>query len=395
MSVKNQEIDSIRKIAEKNQNDLNSNKRNPNMKNRKKESGKHILAIGIIIITIGMIIILSSIIFKAYYTGRYTDVFKTKISDVIDQLLMCTGTTLITIGAATALYSYFDFVNYVQEKIKDVIIDYNFTDILSDVQKKNLARKLEKELLHQNTDNNLYDFVQEEVLTLAKQAYYEEFTLNVSCKKVGNEIHKTIYKDYIINCDSQPDFDIAANNEFSIKYKGSCSNAPADSIKLSINSIDFTKDDYSTDEKDTNDEVYNKNCKYTLNNIAKDKIEKMKLDNWDFRYYVKSEMLSIVKDDDMSFSFRLYYPCKNTTFLFTYNPEEFEVMEDVFVFKDFDIDDNTKKKSIITQHNKGSIFIKIDNWVLPGDGITFVLSPISNNTKNEIKNKKSKNKKNK
>ena len=120
---------------------------------------------------------------KALYAVNYTNPIDKKIADIFDQLLMCVGTTLMTIGAGTALYSYFDFVNYVQEKIKEVIIDYNFTDKLSDNQKKDLARKLEKELLHQSTDNNLYDFVQEEVLTLAKQAYYEEFTLNVSCKK--------------------------------------------------------------------------------------------------------------------------------------------------------------------------------------------------------------------
>lgn len=112
-----------------------------------------------------------------------------------------------------------------------------------------------------------------------------------------------------------------------------------------------------------------------MSESARSKIENATSDNWDHKYYVKSEMISIVKDDDMSFSFRLYYPCKSTTFLFTYNPDEFEVMEDVFVFKDFDNNDSAQKKPIITRRNKGSIFVKIDNWILPGDGITFVLSP--------------------
>lgn len=56
--------------------------------------------------------------------------------------------------------------------------------------------------------------------------------------------------------------------------------------------------------------------------------------------------------------------------------DEFEAMEDVFVFKDTDIDD-TSKKDITTRHNKGSIYVKIGNWVLPGDGITFVMAPIN------------------
>lgn len=359
----------LRKTAKKNKKELNSHL---NDFPQKSTSSKHILAIGIIIILVGLCIILASIIFDTYYIPQKEKIIR--IKNVINQLLMCIGTTSMTIGAGTALYSYFDFVNYVQGKIKDVIINYNFTDHLADKQKKELARKLEKELLHQYTDNNLYDFVQEEVLSLAKQAYYEEFTLNIACKKEGNEIHKTIYKDYVINCESQPDFDIAGNNEFAVKCKASCSDDPAETIKLTINSTVFTKDDYDIDKKDTGDEVYSKASKYTLNDAARRKIENTKTNNWDFKYSVSSEVLSVVKDDDMSFSFRLYYPCKSTTFLFTYNPEEFEVLEDVFVFKDFDNNESTSQKSIITRHNKGSIYVKIDNWILPGDGITFVLS---------------------
>ncbi|MCM1122260.1 MAG: hypothetical protein NC416_06740 [Eubacterium sp.] len=369
MSVdKTKEIRNIRKTSEKNQTTVNK-------ASVKMNSERNILSIGMIIISIGIIIILTSIILNVCYHPAPDLYLKNKLKDILDQLLMCAGTTLITIGAGTALYSYFDFVNYVQNKIKDVIIDYNFTDHISDEQKKSLARRLEKELLHQNTENNLYDFVQEEVLSLARQAYYEEFTLDVSCHKVGNEIHKTIYKDYIINCESQKDFDIARNNEFGVKCKTSCTNALEANIKLTINSIEFTDADYSITESATNDEVYGKRCKYTLNDSAKKRIENTRSDNWDYKYNVQSEMLSIVKDDDMSFSFRLYYPCKNTTFLFTYNPDEFEVMEDVFVFKDFDNNENNQKKPIITRHNKGSILVKIDNWILPGDGITFVLSP--------------------
>lgn len=361
--------EALKRASEKNQKDINRISAKTNAR-------RNIFAYGIIFITIGIIVILLSIIYSVCCQPHYPNLpLKTKMKDVINQLLMCIGTTLITIGAGTALYSYFDFVNYVQNKIKDVIIDYNFTDKLSDEEKKKLTRKLEKELLHQNTDNNLYDFVQEEVLSLAKQAYYEEFTLNVSCKKCGNEIHKTIYKDYIINCESQPDFDIAENNEFTVKCKSTCDNAPSENVKLNINTIDFADDDYSVAISTTSDEVYNKIHKYTLSESARSKIENATSDNWDHKYYVKSEMISIVKDDDMSFSFRLYYPCKSTTFLFTYNPDEFEVMEDVFVFKDFDNNDSAQKKPIITRRNKGSIFVKIDNWILPGDGITFVLSP--------------------
>lgn len=154
--------EALKRASEKNQKDINRISAKTNAR-------RNIFAYGVIFITIGIIIILLSIIYSVCYQPNYPNLnLKTKMKDVINQLLMCIGTTLITIGAGTALYSYFDFVNYVQNKIKDVIIDYNFTDKLSDEEKKKLTRKLEKELLHQNTDNNLYDFVQEEVLSLAK-----------------------------------------------------------------------------------------------------------------------------------------------------------------------------------------------------------------------------------
>lgn len=351
----------------------------------KKRSQKQILTIGMLIIAGGIIVTLLSIILASFYitTINEEEVLLIKWLQVVDDLLMCLGTTLITVGAGTALYSYFDFVNYVQEKIKDVIIDYNFTDALSDEEKKSLAYKLEKEILHHTEGNNLYDFVQDEVLSLAKKAFYEEFTLNVACEKVGSEIHKAIYKDYIINCKAEPKFDISKNNEFVIKCKETCENNPAGNIKLTINDVEFSDEDYAAESENTDDEVYNKRCTYTLNEQAKEKIGAVVKDDWDYLYTVKSEVLSVVRDDDMTFSFRLYHPCKSTTFLFTYNPEQFEVMEDVFVFKDTDTDENVKKKAITTRRNKGSIHVKIDNWILPGDGITFVLSPVKKVVKEE------------
>lgn len=340
-------------------------------------SQKQILFIGIIIIASGIIAILLSIVLSEFCIAtidKDKELLK-KWMEVIENLLMCVGTTVMAIGAGTALYSYFDFVNYVQERLKRVIIDFDFTDIMSDEEKKALAYKLEKEILHHTEGNNLYDFVQDEVLSLAKKAFYEEYTLNVACEKVDSEICKTIYKDYIINCKADPRFDISKNNEFVIKCKESCEKEPADNVKLTINNVEFSNKDYDVKSEMTNDEVYNKKCTYTLNEQAREKIEQVVKEHWDYMYTVKSEMVSVVQDDDMTFSFRLYHPCKSTTFLFTYNPDEFEVMEDVFVFKDTDTDENVKKKAIITRHNKGSIHVKIDNWILPGDGITFVLSP--------------------
>lgn len=364
----------IRKQAIKNEVDVNQKFRGSNQE----RSQRQILSTGIIIITIGVIIILLNIILSVFLVQAVdeTKILLLKWLTVMENLLMCLGTTLVTIGAGTVLYSYFDFVNYVQDKLKDVVVNRNFTDIMSDEAKKELAYRLEKEILHHTEVNNLYDFVQDEVLSLARKAFYEEFTLNISCERKGNEIHKTIYKDYVINCKTQPDFDICKNNNFAIKCKETCPTNPAEYIELSINGINFSGDDYELTEENTNDEVYNKRCIYTLNEQAKEKIKNGLGNNWDYKYNVSSEMESIVLDDDMTFSFRLYFPCKKTTFLFTYNPEEFEVMEDVFAFKDTDTDDAGKKKSVVTRHNKGSILVNIDNWILPGDGITFVLSPI-------------------
>lgn len=352
---------------------------NEKKRTESERSRKYILMIGLIIVIVGIVILLITIIYNSIYMDYVKEGIALRVCQVIDNLLLCIGTTLMTIGAGTALYSYFDFVNYMQQKIKSVIIDNDFTDNLSDECKKDLACKLEKEILHQNEDNNLYDFVQDEVLTLAKLAYYEEFILNVSCKKIGNEIHKSICKDYVINCDSQPDFDIVGNNAFSMQCKDNCDDKPVKNIKLNINGLDFSSDDYTSNGEKTEGEVYNKNCRYILNEASRKRIDEIKNnDRWDYKYTVRSEMTSVVKDDDVTFSFRLYYPCRNTTFIFTYNPDEFEVMEDVFVFKDTDMEENNLRKAITTRRNKGSIYVKINNWVLPGDGITFVFSPLKN-----------------
>lgn len=355
---------------------------------RKRNKGQNnILIIGVLVILLGVLIILASIILSAAYipTIEESYILKLKIWTVIDDLLMCLGTTVITVGAGTALYSYFDFVNYMQDKMKRVMIDYEFTDILSENEKKKLATKLEKEIVHQVAGNNLYDFVQDEVLSLAKQAFYEKHILTISCEKVDQTIVKTIHRSYILNCSSQADFDIAGANMFTICHHNKDDINIAKDVTLNINGTIFSLEDYDKEEKPSNEEVYNKQCILSLKKEAIDRMQKsMDKENWDNLYKVESDMVSVVQENDLTFAYRLFYPCKSTMFLFTYNPDEFEVMENIFAFKDTDLS-NMEDNPVKVIHNRGSILIEINNWVLPGDGVVFVLAPISSKRNHSVR----------
>lgn len=106
--MRDKKQDKLRKTESKNRNEINR-KNSLNNDNDSKRSRKQIFTIGIIIITVGFIIILLSIIYGTFVVSTYTDGLAKKWAEVLDEMLVCTGTTLMTIGAGTALYSYFDF----------------------------------------------------------------------------------------------------------------------------------------------------------------------------------------------------------------------------------------------------------------------------------------------
>lgn len=285
------------------------------------------------------------------------------------------GSLLITIGIGTALYSFFDFVNYVQRHLKNVVIDYNFTDCLNDNEKEKLICKLQKEVNKQNETNDLYDFAQAEVLTLANRAHYEDFTLVVKCYKENNRIIKDITEDYVVNCINEDCFDIGKC--CMIKLGSMKDNKCIVSIKeLTINGQQYGKTDYNngTTQKRAQ-EVYNQQNILTLKKHTIKKIIKhgKKINN-NTKYHIRLKTKTDVSIDDLIYAYRLYRPSKKTTFIFQYNSKDFEVLDALFTFKDFDMLDKQNEFVNIIREN-GIIRISIDEWILPGDGVIFILSP--------------------
>lgn len=297
----------------------------------------------------------------------------------IFQFLITGCLTCITIGGGTVLYSYFDFVNYIKKSLIDVIINNNFTDTLTNEKKANIIRKLEKELIYQqrvDDKNTLYDFVNEEVISLVKIPYYESVDLNVDCYYEGDKLRKDIIRTIVWNLNNNEGFTPKLETITQTYFMDvDSSSAEKDEKKkpYKINRLIIQKEDYTEKieyhEEPTENITYNKKSYYTFKDtefIVKETETLM----------MREEYTTLVDKSDVTFSYRVYRPCKQFSVTFSYDNEKMEPSVSVFAFKDCNLDAVTiDKERIRTIYNNKTISVKIDDWILPGDGVIFVITP--------------------
>ena len=81
-----------------------------------------------------------------------------------------------------------------------------------------------------------------------------------------------------------------------------------------------------------------------------------------------------VEIDDNTMGYRVYLPCKRFDAHFSFDNEKMVVDAEVFAFKDRKVKaDRIDKDRIRKTIGKDNVHVEINDWILPGDGILFIM----------------------
>ncbi len=354
------------------------------MKKKRMPEGKNILYIGTIIILIGVLILIIALwqtneLELKKSTGENVGSWMIFLSFIAD-----IGKTIITIGAGTALYSYFDFINYIKKILIDVVIQNNYLDELSDEKKRDIISKLEKQVIYDyetTDDNTLYDFVNKEIQGLVKSIYYESMYLNINCRVVDNKmIEKDFIREYECNFETNRDYEI------DLAFMTKCSFVDDQQIKepfavkeFSINGKNLTdKIERKVSHKDGAEnsiDTYTHTFYYDFKN-AEDKKAIQYIEKSDAHIIkIVIKYKTIVPVEDNNLAYRVYVPCKKFEATLVYDDNDMSVFADIFAFKDRKVNERKLDTNRVSYcQNRNCINIVFKDWILPGDGIMYLFN---------------------
>lgn len=343
------------------------------MKQENKKNGK-INCIGIITILIGLLLIC---IFIAIHISIDEP---GKLWEFIYSFAMNVGMTIVTIGAGTVLYGYFDFVNYMRNNLREVILEYSFIKNLNDDQKELLMNKISKDLVYhdENIQNDtLYSFVNKEVKELTQSPYYEKLDLSISCRYHDGKIYKSIIRKFIINYENAKSeylFDLKRITKTSFVYNSQI-DKPISVTKLTLNNHDLTDKIEFQEKTQPKFNQYSTECFYTFKEDFEFRQENY-LINEKKILKIELEYHTCVPEDDNTMGFRVYAPCRFFEASFVYDESITSVFCDAFAFKDRKPNQSKiDNERIDYTRNDNNIIVKMGDWILPGDGVIYVITP--------------------
>lgn len=326
----------------------------------------------------GVIVILASCLIMLMFLFIDSCInFNNKIYTTFRDFVINISMAGITIGAGTVLYSYFDFVKYIEQKLKGIVLDYDFLDRLEVDKKEEILNRLEKQLLYKSlvsTENTLYDFANSEIKKLSKEPFYESMYLNVNCYVKDGFIYKKIIRKYTLNYSMIKTFTYDLEKLTKTWFTDDSDDDSYNISKLTINDVDFFE--YIQKESGidkTKDTKYNKYIFYhfdeSVDSIYKNIYNEEETLNVEVEYTTKVNVL------DLTMSYRVYSPCKKFDVVFTYDKNMLDVFCEVFSFKDrIPNEQSICKDRIKLVTNDNCINVSFKDWILPGDGIIFVFA---------------------
>lgn len=334
-----------------------------------------------IYLIIGILILLSIILYMSdsAIKTRYpdSDVVNTWISPII----VFVSTTMFTFAIGELVFSFFDFIEYVQKRLSEVFFSDRFVHILSPEKKKEIKQAINRDLFNTSNDNYLkfLDFFEKHLSKDEYEFYYKEHSNMVSCNKIviqgeeyrqinnirtlkfgkkdlGATVHFSDLVKYnfieIPGIDNNQIFTV--NNVLLIKVDP---DKPKDSKK---ENLPFTIEIKPNTDAQFNSSIYNKTVLCKLQTPIKIK-ENYKIEI----NYTVLEPLS-----DLSYVTRLDRFCDNFSVDFSYSENEFKVNLQIFGLGlvPYSNEKNVKKM-------KNRIKVDFTNCSYPGDGTAFLICP--------------------
>lgn len=345
--------------------------------NRAKSFCKKIISfLRIPIVKNGLLIVLVCLLlfFLLIYNSAsfQTDIAKS-MYELFSQLLLMG----ITLGLGTVIYGCFDVITFFKNQIKEVLIEDDYLKKLSREKKEELKTKLENDLVYNGykpQPDCLYTFVKNKIEPLVKKCFFKVYSCEIFCEYNENEktIHKHMnYNLVVSHIDPNEDDTFDINSQIKSYY----SDNPLNSLKiekLTVGSKSYENEVELIDSK-VPDDGSGYIIEYSLKNIPTELTKDLTFSDTDLA--INISLLSIVPEDDLSYSNRLSFPCSNFDFSFIYNNQQFSADPSVFCF--MDTADGPVPRWSLKKTAKMSDIVDIDvnvaGWMLPGDGVSITL----------------------
>lgn len=338
------------------------------MKNDKNTHKKGIKGIGIIIILASCFVLTVLLLCENLWEPENA-IIKTLMDLVLN--LCITG---VTIGAGTVLYSYFDFVKYIEDQLKSIVLEQDFMDELSSQKKEEIANRLEKQMLYKDNEcdeNTLYDFAHSEIKKLIKKPFFESMHLNVYCKAENDFIYKKITRKYTLDYSADKNYKYDLEKLTKTWFLENSDEESFTITKLIINDNDYTDKIERCITRDECEPAEKYNTKICYQFKGEGHKAPAEIYNDTKKIDVEIEYVTKVSLEDTTMGFRVYYPCKRLSIVLSYEKETIDINYDTFCFKDRPSDEESKNK-IQTTVNHNCVDIVFNDWILPGDGTIFV-----------------------
>lgn len=301
----------------------------------------------------------------------------------------CIG--LIQLGLLSIAFGIFERYKYAEDKMKKVIFEDNACLYLDEKKRQNLKKVLEESLYDCENKNSLYKVVQEEILPLTENWFFEKYNSTVNISIENNKVIKDFEDVIIVNKSNR------IKGDFQISWKDLLGfRCYSDSSKGIINDIDLEE------------------LIVIINNIEKiilkDKIKKIKIESKDLNnsnlqikqydacyYYDVDETLILANKpitiklkykstvtNDFIYGKKIRKPCRN----FAVNMINDENILDMIVVGFGFMDSFNNKNRLLTTKTNNFNRIEFNDWILPGDGFFVSIIPKNVSTNSNALNDK-------
>lgn len=316
------------------------------------------------------------LLFIAHSYNVDHDIEHTIYRDTVKPLLENAGVIFIVLSIGTLLFEFFIFTEYTRSRIAELMTEYRFLDVLKKEYKDELFKKLFISRLKHNSSADLYD-LSERIVQLFTDYYYNEFNVAIFCslivKKGKKYIEKNIKKyEVLIPVDTQSElFERLLNINV---FNRQCIDG-LEPLSIKYVKIDHTKVDYDIvtkalsfqDEQDKSEYILNLKERHTFSSEC----------------ILEIEYTTIVPISDNMYNVRADRACKDFCVHFSYDNTCFVTASQGFTFMAF----GENRFRILRRNNDCDKMIRVNNWILPGEGAIFVINEKAPDLNSPVKNR--------
>lgn len=308
---------------------------------------------------ISLLFFIISFVLKLYIDTFSDSILKTCLDSLVAFIESISGIVL-GLSLGSMLLDFFSYIKYAQERIREVIIDKEFLNTMSDNEKKRIISSLESSLYFKGqtiSEDSLYSNIKNKVIPLLEKEYFVNYHTHIDCEIINDKIYKTIYNDFSIYSEN-------ADTHFKLPFAVYFSEKDIKNIakpytfkNLLFNGEKIDISDNSNVGTKVNEKFNGEKRKFKF----QDELPLKKGEN-KISYVIES----VVDINDNVYSKTFSLPCKNFTADFQIKNDDYNILAYGFAID--------KTECVKIKKYRDGCRIVFSDWILPGDGCIFIIN---------------------